>query len=110
MLKANCTLQEKDKQISVIYCGDFNSVPECGIYKLFTTGHVPDNFVDWSSSTYTNFLIQKFHTYILKSSVKSEVQNLNFCFDYFRYRRSSYWIESNQQQTFDKCLRYTQVY
>jgi 2',5'-phosphodiesterase len=36
--------------ISLIFCGDFNSVPECGIYKLMTEGHVPDDFVDWRSN------------------------------------------------------------
>lgn len=35
--------------ISLIFCGDFNSVPECGIYKLMTEGHVPANFIDWKS-------------------------------------------------------------
>lgn len=36
--------------VSLIFCGDFNSVPECGIYKLMTENQVPDNFVDWSSN------------------------------------------------------------
>jgi len=35
--------------ISLLFCGDFNSVPECGIYKLMTEGHVPRNFIDWTS-------------------------------------------------------------
>lgn len=43
------TFYETSK-ISIIFCGDFNSVPECGIYKLMTEKHVPSSFVDWSSS------------------------------------------------------------
>ncbi|KAG5683242.1 hypothetical protein PVAND_012535 [Polypedilum vanderplanki] len=35
--------------ISLLFCGDFNSVPECGIYKLMTEGHVSENFIDWKS-------------------------------------------------------------
>lgn len=37
------------QDISMLFCGDFNSVPECGIYKLMTEGFVPDNFIDWRS-------------------------------------------------------------
>lgn len=38
------------KQISIVFCGDFNSVPECGIFKLMTEKHVPENFIDFKSS------------------------------------------------------------
>lgn len=43
-------LRLNEKQMSIIFCGDFNSVPECGIYKLMTEKFVPDNFVDFKSS------------------------------------------------------------
>lgn len=39
-----------EKQLSIIFCGDFNSVPECGIYKLMTEKFVPDDFIDFQSS------------------------------------------------------------
>ncbi|XP_034106923.1 2',5'-phosphodiesterase 12 [Drosophila albomicans] len=38
------------QNIGLIFCGDFNSVPECGIYKLMTEQFVDSNFVDWSSN------------------------------------------------------------
>lgn len=41
-----------DSDIAIIFCGDFNSVPECGIYKLMTENFVPNDFVDWSSSEF----------------------------------------------------------
>jgi 2',5'-phosphodiesterase len=41
--------EKYSSDLSLIFCGDFNSVPECGIYKLMTEGHVPSNFIDWSS-------------------------------------------------------------
>ncbi|XP_044742172.1 2',5'-phosphodiesterase 12 isoform X2 [Chrysoperla carnea] len=43
-------LKHKDKRITLMFCGDFNSVPECGIYKLMTTGSVSEDEPDWSSN------------------------------------------------------------
>ncbi|CAG9566998.1 unnamed protein product [Danaus chrysippus] len=40
----------EDKRISVVLCGDYNSVPSCGIYQLFTTGLAPSSLEDWKSS------------------------------------------------------------
>ncbi|XP_059615325.1 2',5'-phosphodiesterase 12 [Phlebotomus argentipes] len=34
---------------SLIFAGDFNSVPECGIYKLMTENFVPSDFIDFQS-------------------------------------------------------------
>jgi 2',5'-phosphodiesterase len=39
-----------DNDVALLFCGDFNSVPECGIYKLMTEKFVPDDFADWESS------------------------------------------------------------
>lgn len=39
-------------RISIIFCGDFNSVPECGIYKLMTEQRVPPDFIDFQSSKF----------------------------------------------------------
>lgn len=38
------------QNIGLVFCGDFNSVPECGIYKLMTEQFVDKDFVDWSSN------------------------------------------------------------
>lgn len=43
-------LKLNEQQISIVFCGDFNSVPECGIYKLMTEKFVPDDFIDFKSS------------------------------------------------------------
>ncbi|KAI4464906.1 carbon catabolite repressor protein 4 [Holotrichia oblita] len=40
----------KDKNINIIFCGDFNSVPDCGIYRLYTTGSVPEDIIDFKSN------------------------------------------------------------
>ncbi|XP_075211300.1 2',5'-phosphodiesterase 12 [Lycorma delicatula] len=39
-----------DSHVSLMICGDFNSVPECGIYKLMTNKHVPQDSIDWKSN------------------------------------------------------------
>lgn len=46
-------LNISNDKLSLIFCGDFNSVPECGIYKLMTEQFVPDNFVDFKSSKFS---------------------------------------------------------
>ena len=43
-------LKAKSSDNSLIFCGDFNSTPDCGIYKLMTEGFVPENFIDWRSN------------------------------------------------------------
>lgn len=44
----------KDKSgsddMTLIFCGDFNSTPDCGIYKLMTENHVSQHLIDWKSN------------------------------------------------------------
>ncbi|KAH9498116.1 2',5'-phosphodiesterase 12 [Bulinus truncatus] len=42
-------LQEK-KDISLIFCGDFNSAPHLGVYQLLTSQMVPSDHADWNSA------------------------------------------------------------
>jgi 2',5'-phosphodiesterase len=37
---------------SLIFCGDFNSTPDFGVYKLMTEGHIPKDYADWKSSEF----------------------------------------------------------
>uniref|UniRef100_A0A1A9WA61 2',5'-phosphodiesterase 12 n=1 Tax=Glossina brevipalpis TaxID=37001 RepID=A0A1A9WA61_9MUSC len=39
-----------ESQLAIIFSGDFNSVPECGIFRLMTQGFVGDDFIDWNSN------------------------------------------------------------
>ncbi|XP_055616221.1 2',5'-phosphodiesterase 12 [Toxorhynchites rutilus septentrionalis] len=34
---------------AILFCGDFNSVPECGMYRLMTERFVGDDMADWQS-------------------------------------------------------------
>ncbi|XP_076763316.1 2',5'-phosphodiesterase 12 [Xylocopa sonorina] len=36
--------------VSILYCGDFNSVPENGVYQLMTENYIPEDHGDWRSS------------------------------------------------------------
>ncbi|XP_016987842.1 2',5'-phosphodiesterase 12 [Drosophila rhopaloa] len=39
------------QNIGLIFCGDFNSVPECGIYKLMTEQVADESLEDWRSNS-----------------------------------------------------------
>ncbi|XP_043681471.1 2',5'-phosphodiesterase 12 isoform X3 [Vespula pensylvanica] len=49
-LQRNTTAQHPQSNVSILLCGDFNSVPECGIYQLMTENYIPENYKDWSSN------------------------------------------------------------
>nr|XP_019553522.2 LOW QUALITY PROTEIN: 2',5'-phosphodiesterase 12-like [Aedes albopictus] len=38
------------KNFAIVFCGDFNSVPECGMYRLMTERFVGDEMADWQSN------------------------------------------------------------
>ncbi|KAJ9577226.1 hypothetical protein L9F63_006200, partial [Diploptera punctata] len=40
----------KEKRVSYIFCGDFNSTPDWGVYRFITTQHIPEDCIDWSSN------------------------------------------------------------
>ncbi|XP_046829334.1 2',5'-phosphodiesterase 12 isoform X3 [Vespa crabro] len=42
--------EHPQSNVSILLCGDFNSVPECGIYQLMTENYIPENYKDWSSN------------------------------------------------------------
>ncbi|XP_068201007.1 2',5'-phosphodiesterase 12 [Palaemon carinicauda] len=46
-----CLYQTKspEKDVSLLFCGDFNSTPEFGIYRFMTTQLIDTEDVDWSS-------------------------------------------------------------
>jgi hypothetical protein len=42
--------QKQGGRVSYIFCGDFNSTPDWGVYMLITTQHIPVDCIDWTSS------------------------------------------------------------
>lgn len=47
------------KRTSLILCGDFNTVPECGIFQLYTSGYVEENHPDFQSSKSLTFILHQ---------------------------------------------------
>ncbi|XP_078036760.1 2',5'-phosphodiesterase 12 [Augochlora pura] len=45
----NIKLKNPECNVSILYCGDFNSAPENGIYQLMTQKHIPEDYADWKS-------------------------------------------------------------
>ncbi|CDW95185.1 hypothetical protein, partial [Sporisorium scitamineum] len=56
-------------QIPTIICGDFNSVPETGVYDFLSNGAVPGDHEDFMDHVYGNYTTQGLqHSYKLESS------------------------------------------
>jgi len=49
-LVAEAAVENPDRSVSCIFCGDFNSTPEWGVYRLITTQHIAEDCIDWASN------------------------------------------------------------
>ncbi|KAJ8979548.1 hypothetical protein NQ317_017696 [Molorchus minor] len=84
-----------NKRISLIFCGDFNSVPECGVYKLYTTGTVPKDCIDYSSNSEQTVQDVEFTQNLQLGSACGTPKYTNFtagfadCLDYIFYEKSN---------------------
>ncbi|KOX80382.1 2',5'-phosphodiesterase 12 [Melipona quadrifasciata] len=74
--------------VSILYCGDFNSVPNNGVYKLMTEKFVPADHNDW------------------KSDVKEQVQNVCITHDTNLSSACGTPEYTNYTGTFSGCLDY----
>lgn len=43
-------MQEQGKDVSLVFCGDFNSCPGYGVLEMMTLQHIDENYDAWSSS------------------------------------------------------------
>lgn len=88
-----------DKKISLILCGDYNSVPTCGIYQLYTTGIAPSTLPDWKSNETESVQGLNLEQDILLASACGTPTYTNFtaefadCLDYIFYDTSSLEVE-----------------
>ncbi|KAL4704065.1 hypothetical protein ACJJTC_001987 [Scirpophaga incertulas] len=88
-----------EKRISLIACGDFNSVPSCGIYQLYTTGNAPSSLPDWNSNKEEAVKNLSLHQNCLLESACGTPPFTNFtagfadCLDYIFYDKSSLKVE-----------------
>ncbi|KAK1118077.1 hypothetical protein K0M31_015354 [Melipona bicolor] len=74
--------------VSILYCGDFNSVPNNGVYKLMTEKFIPADHNDW------------------KSDVKAQVQNVCITHDTNLSSACGTPEYTNYTGTFSGCLDY----
>lgn len=98
----------KDENIGLIFAGDFNSVPECGIYKLFTQKLVDDTFVDWKSSKFLE--IRRFnsaaHNKFLFADKEEAVTNVQLTQPYNMQSACGTPKYTNYVPGFKACLDY----
>ncbi|KAM0733217.1 2',5'-phosphodiesterase 12 [Formica fusca] len=84
---------------SVILCGDFNSVPECGIYQLMTENYVPETCVDWRSNAEEAIENVSLMQDLCMSSACGTPEYTNYtpefsgCLDYIFYERDKFEVE-----------------
>ncbi|KAK9472540.1 Nocturnin [Dipodascopsis tothii] len=65
-------------KLPLLVCGDFNSTPDSGVYKLLSQGHVPHDHSDMTGRTYGRFTEEGMsHHFQLKSSY-AKVGELSF--------------------------------
>ncbi|XP_075992185.1 2',5'-phosphodiesterase 12 [Anticarsia gemmatalis] len=98
-LKEKMVTQFPGKRISVILCGDFNSVPSCGIYQLYTTGTSPSTLPDWKSNITEAVSGLSLEQNIALSSACGTPMYTNFtdgfadCLDYIFYEKINLDVE-----------------
>lgn len=87
-----CTNHAKP-QIGVVFCGDMNSSPDCGLYKLLTQGKVTHESPDWSSNEEEAVIGLDIETALRFSSAYENIEYTNYtpefkgCLDYIYYER-----------------------
>merc|ERR1719342_416264 len=42
--------KDPSKDVALLFCGDFNSTPEFGVYRLMTTQFIDTDDMDWNSN------------------------------------------------------------
>nr|CAI5857366.1 unnamed protein product [Callosobruchus analis] len=88
--------QYSTKKVSLIFCGDFNSTPDCGIYKLYTTGEVSKDCIDYQSNKEEAIQDVEFRQGMKLSSACGTPEYTNFtagfadCLDYIYYDTESF--------------------
>uniref|UniRef100_A0A6G1SPJ1 2',5'-phosphodiesterase 12 n=1 Tax=Aceria tosichella TaxID=561515 RepID=A0A6G1SPJ1_9ACAR len=69
---------EKDAHIYIIFCGDMNSSPDCGLFKLLHEGKVPDDLPDWRSNENESVEGLSVETHLRFSSAYQNIPYTNY--------------------------------
>ncbi|XP_014482436.1 PREDICTED: 2',5'-phosphodiesterase 12 isoform X2 [Dinoponera quadriceps] len=85
--------------VSVLLSGDFNSVPERGIYRLFTENYIPESCDDWRSNPEEAVKNVSLTQDLRMSSACGTPEYTNYtpefsaCLDYIFYERDKFEVE-----------------
>lgn len=77
--------------IRVLICGDMNSTPDCGLYKLLTEGFVDSDLKDWKSNIDEKVQGLELRSKLKFSSAYQDIEYTNYtplfhgCLDYIYY-------------------------
>lgn len=98
--KKSFNLNQTQSKVNVVFCGDMNSTPDCGLYKLLLSGDVGSDLPDWSSNKDEKVLGLNVHTDLRFRSAYQDIAYTNYtpgfsgCLDYIYYRGDNLSCES----------------
>lgn len=85
---------DKDRKLAILLCGDMNSTPDCGLYKLVTTGFVENDVKDWTSNVEEAVSDLSIRTELRLTSAYQNIEYTNYtpgfngCLDYIYYEHN----------------------
>lgn len=86
--------------INVVFCGDMNSVPECGLYRLLTEGKIPKDLPDWTCHAEEQVTNLSLEGKIRYKSAYEDIPYTNYtpgfkgCLDYIYYEVEGLYCNS----------------
>lgn len=89
-----------NSDISVIFCGDMNSDPSCGLRKLLLEGKISSDLKDWNSNKEEKVTGLGVETYLKFKSSYDNIEYTNYtplfngCLDYIYYQQDNIICES----------------
>eukprot|EP00123_Amoebidium_parasiticum_P007374 comp18077_c0_seq1/m.18687 comp18077_c0_seq1/g.18687 ORF comp18077_c0_seq1/g.18687 comp18077_c0_seq1/m.18687 type:complete len:618 (-) comp18077_c0_seq1:319-2172(-) len=67
----------------LVVCGDFNSLPDSGVYELLAKGHVPPDHTDLENTNYGTYAQNRLgHSFSLRSSYNGELAYTNYTHEF----------------------------
>lgn len=85
------TMGIENPRIDIVFCGDFNSTPDCGTYQLLTEGKVSQERADWLSNSEEAVVGLNVETGLRFQSAYQDIEYTNYtpqfkgCLDYIYF-------------------------
>lgn len=100
IVETNQTSDTEATKIDIIFCGDLNSTPDCGTFKLLTEGRVSQNLPDWLSNSEEAVVGLEVETSLRFTPAYADIEYTNYtpgfkgCLDYIYYERNGLRCDS----------------